>query len=418
MSASARIRRAHFRSPVSRSVVLLQDRRLASDLKIVNSFQIDFHGSTGILVQSPSVTVCASMSSVPLLPEATDQLPCIALMLGDMTGIGPEISARLLAQGHLLDKARVVVVGDRRVLELGKRDAGVGFDIQTVSSIEAVDWGVPGVPLIDLANIDADAIGRGAVSAQSGRLTGETLAEAIKIALRGEVDAITFAPLNKAALQAGGWKFPDEHQMFAHLTGHRGRVSEMNVLDNLWMSRVTSHVSLRQALDQIDHTRILETIQLADRTMRSAGFAKPRLAVAALNPHAGESGLFGREEIEIIRPAVAAAVASGIDCSGPFPADTVYVKAFANDFDGVVAMYHDQGQIATKLRGFNRAVTVTAGLPTIFTTPAHGTAFDIVGTGTASTGALENAIRLAAKLAARGQRDPGITTPRKKSVSS
>jgi 4-hydroxythreonine-4-phosphate dehydrogenase len=329
-------------------------------------------------------------------------LPRIALMLGDMTGIGPEISARLLAQGHLRDIARIIVVGDRRVLQLGMRDAGAAFDVHAVTSVEAVDWEAAGVPLIDLANIDVEAIGRGSVTAQSGRLTGETLAEAIKMALRGEVEAITFAPLNKAALYAGGWKFPDEHKMFAHLTGHQGHFSEMNVIDNL--SRVTSHVSLRQALDQINHASILETIQLADRTMRRAGFAKPRLAVAALNPHAGESGLFGREEIEIIRPAVAEAAASGIVCSGPFPADTVYLKAFANDFDGVVAMYHDQGQIATKLRGFNRGVTVTAGLQTIFTTPAHGTAFDIVGRGTASAGALESAIRLAAKLAARGGR--------------
>jgi 4-hydroxythreonine-4-phosphate dehydrogenase len=341
------------------------------------------------------------------LPQAsTQQLPRIALMLGDMTGIGPEISARLLGQGHLRDLARVIVVGDRRVLELGMRDADAAFQVQPVTSVEAVDWEAAGVPFIDLANIDAEAIGRGAVSAQSGRLTGETLAEAIKMALRNEVEAITFAPLNKAALYAGGWKFPDEHKMFAHLTGHKGHFSEMNVLDNLWMSRVTSHVSLRQALDQINHARILETIQLADRTMRSVGFAQPRLAVAALNPHAGENGLFGREEIEVIRPAVVEAAASGIVCSGPFPADTVYLKAFANDFDGVVAMYHDQGQIATKLRGFNRGVTVTAGLQTIFTTPAHGTAFDIVGKGTASTGALASAVRLAAKLAVRGVAAP------------
>jgi 4-hydroxythreonine-4-phosphate dehydrogenase len=334
-------------------------------------------------------------------------VPHIALMLGDMTGIGPEISARLLAQGQLRDVAHIIVVGDRRVLELGMRDAGAAFDVQTVTSPAEVDWEAGTVPLIDLANIDAEAMGRGVVSAQSGRLTGETLAAAIKMALRGEVEAITFAPLNKAALYAGGWKFPDEHKMFAHLTGHRGHFSEMNVLDNLWMSRVTSHVSLRQALDQINHVSIVDTIKLADRTMRNAGFAKPRLAVAALNPHAGESGLFGREEIEVIRPAVTEAAASGIDCSGPFPADTVYLKAFASEFDGVVAMYHDQGQIATKLHGFNRGVTVTAGLQIIFTTPAHGTAFDIVGKGLASTGALENAVRLAAKLAggpANGQR--------------
>ena len=208
-----------------------------------------------------------------------------------------------------------------------------------------------------------------------------------------------FAPLNKAALHAGGWRFNDEHQMFAHLTRHDGYFGEMNVLDNLWMSRATSHVSLRTALEQLTSARIDAALSLADATMRSAGFATPRIAVAALNPHAGEGGLFGREEIEIIAPAVAEAAKRGIACKGPYPADTVFLKAFGGEFDGVLTMYHDQGQIATKLKGFNRGVTVTGGLQAVFTTPAHGTAFDIVGKGIATTGAREQAIRLCARLA-------------------
>ena len=188
--------------------------------------------------------------------------------------------------------------------------------------------------------------------------------------------------------------------MFAHLTRHQGFFGEMNVLDDLWMSRVTSHVSLRAALDQITPARIDAALSLADATMRGAGIATPRIAVAALNPHAGEGGLFGREEIEIIAPAVAQAAKRGIACRGPYPADTVFLKAFGGEFDGVLTMYHDQGQIATKLRGFNRGVTVTGGLSTVFTTPAHGTAFDIVGKGIATTGALEQAIRLCSRLAA------------------
>jgi 4-hydroxythreonine-4-phosphate dehydrogenase len=191
--------------------------------------------------------------------------------------------------------------------------------------------------------------------------------------------------------------------MFAHLLGHRGYFSEMNVLENQWMARVTSHVSLRQALDQITGPAICDAIRLTDATMRKAGIERPRIAVAALNPHGGEGGLFGREEIEIIRPAVDEMAAEGIGCEGPFPADTVYLKAFAGAYDGVVAMYHDQGQIATKLKGFNRGVTVTAGLDTIFTTPAHGTAFEIAGKGIADTGAFESAIRLAARLAGAKQ---------------
>lgn len=312
-------------------------------------------------------------------------IPTLGLMLGDATGIGPEQCARVLADRRLADVANLVVIGDARVLEMGARDAGV----QLPGDIE----------MIDLGNLDPSSIQRGAISADSGRLTGETLRHAIDLALEGKLDGVTFAPLNKAALHAGGWKFNDEHQMFAHLTKHQGFFGEMNVLDNLWMSRVTSHVALRTAIDQITPQRIDEALTLADRTMRGAGFATPRIAVCALNPHCGENGLFGREEIDLIAPAVAKAAARGIACKGPYPSDTVFLKAFNGDFDGVLSMYHDQGQIATKLKGFNRGVTVTAGLGTVFTTPAHGTAFDIVGQGKATTGALEQAVRLGARLA-------------------
>ncbi len=320
-------------------------------------------------------------------------------MLGDWTGIGPEQCARVLADGRLAAVARLLVIGDARVLEQGARDAGVSLRWRTCAAPEDVDWARDDVPMIDLANLDPASIQRGELSPESGRITGETLAAMIELALAGRIDGITFAPLNKAALNAGGWRFRDEHQMFASLTRHAGAFSEMNVLDGLWMSRVTSHVALRTALDEITGERIEQAIELADATMRSAGIATPRIAVAALNPHGGENGLFGREEIDVIAPAVARSAARGIACRGPFPADTVFLKAFAGDYDGVLTMYHDQGQIATKLKGFNRGVTVTAGLRTVFTTPAHGTAFDIVGQGRATTGALEQAVRLAARLA-------------------
>jgi 4-hydroxythreonine-4-phosphate dehydrogenase len=326
-------------------------------------------------------------------------LPTIALVPGDCTGIGPEQTARILADGNLADVANLVVVGDARVLEMGMSHAGVHLDIERVVSPGKASFRRGVVPLVDLANTDPSLFPLGKASAESGRLTGETLSRAIDFAKAGEVDAITFAPLNKRAMFDGGWKFPDEHKMFAHLLGHQGYFSEMNVLDGQWMSRVTGHQSLREALDGIHPESITDAIKLADRMMRKAGVAAPRIAVAALNPHAGEGGLFGRDEIEMIRPTVEAAAKTGIACTGPYPADTVYIRAFAGEFDSVVAMYHDQGQIATKLRGFNRGVTVTAGLDTVFTTPSHGTAFDIVGKGVAKTGAIESAVRLAAQLA-------------------
>ncbi len=328
------------------------------------------------------------------------ELPVLGLMLGDYTGIGPEQSARILADRRTADAARLLVIGDRRVLEQGARDAGVQLAIRVYQSPGQVDWSSRDVPMIDLGNLDPKAFTRGAVSAESGRISGETLKVMIGMALEGRIDGIVFAPLNKAALHAGGWKYPDEHRMFADLTKHQGFFGEMNVLDDKWMSRVTSHESLRTALDRITPQRIDDALTLADATMRGAGFARPRIAVAALNPHGGENGLFGREEIDIIAPAVAKAAARGIACKGPYPADTVFIKGFGDEFDGVLTMYHDQGQIATKLKGFNRGVTVCAGLKTVFATPAHGTAFDIVGKGVATTGAFENAIRLGARLAA------------------
>jgi 4-hydroxythreonine-4-phosphate dehydrogenase len=191
--------------------------------------------------------------------------------------------------------------------------------------------------------------------------------------------------------------------MFAHLLGHTGMFSEMNVLEGHWMTRVTSHVSLRQALDQVNFDSICRALTLADATLKKAGIEHPRIAVAALNPHAGEGGLFGTEEIEIIRPAVERMQKEGIDCKGPFPSDTIYLKAFAGEYDSVLAMYHDQGQIATKLKGFNKGVTITAGLDIVFTTPAHGTAFDIAGKGVANIGAYEAAIGLAARMAANAK---------------
>jgi len=335
---------------------------------------------------------------------SNDALPVLGLMPGDPTGIGPEQCARILSDGRLRDVARLVVIGDRRVLAMGERDAGVTLRCRTYPSPRAIEWTHDEIPIVDLANCDPAGLQRSAVSPESGRIVGETLAAMVRLALDGELDGITFAPLNKAALHAGGWRFNDEHQLFANLTGHQGHFSEMNVLDGLWMSRVTSHVSLRTALDQITGARIEQSLALAHATMRGAGYDTPRIAVAALNPHGGENGLFGREEIDVIAPAVARGAARGIACRGPFPADTVFLKALAGEFDGVLTMYHDQGQIATKLKGFNRGVTITAGLKTVFTTPAHGTAFDIVGQGKASTGALEQAVRLAARLATSRKR--------------
>jgi len=326
--------------------------------------------------------------------------PLIGLMLGDMTGIGPEICAKVLASGAVNDLARVIVIGDARVLELGIRDAGVKLGYRTCASVEEARWPAESVPLVDLRNIDPDRIKRGEVSDESGRLTGETLKHMIELAGASRLDAICFAPLNKMALHRGGWKFHDEHQMFANLTGHEGFYGEMNVIPQFSTFRVTSHVALREAVNLVTPERVTGAILLADANLRAMGHEHPRIGVAALNPHNGENGLFGDEEIRIIRPAVDKLRGQGIGCTGPISSDTIFVRTLKGEFDGVVMMYHDQGQIATKLIGFNKGVTVTAGMKTVFTTPAHGTAFDIVGQGRADPGSLQYALTLAAKLAA------------------
>ena len=326
--------------------------------------------------------------------------PVIGLMLGDATGIGPEISAKLLASSAAHELANVVVIGDKRVLDLGIRNAGVKLPYSVVPSMDAIRWPAEKLPVVDLGNVDPAKFPQGVSSAESGKLTGDTLKHMIDLALAGKLDGICFAPLNKGAMHQGGWKFNDEHQMFAKLTDHSGFFGEMNVIKEFSTFRVTSHVALREAVNLVTPERITSAIKLADDTLRSTGIAKPRIGVAALNPHNGENGLFGDEEIRIIRPTVEKVRGTGVDCTGPISSDVIFLKATKGEFDGVVMMYHDQGQIATKLLGFSKGVTVTAGLKTVFTTPAHGTAYDIVGQGKANVGAMEHAFTIAARMAA------------------
>ena len=334
------------------------------------------------------------------MSASTETRPVVGLMLGDVTGIGAEIAAKMLATQDVKRLARTVLIGDARHLALGCRESGAEVPAYAVASLEAVDWARGGFPLLDLGNLDPARFPRAQVSAQAGRVAGETLKAMTELALAGKLDAVCFAPLNKAALHRGGWNYHDEHQMFADWTQHRGYYSEMNVIPEFATFRVTSHVSLREALELVTPERIEGAIRLAHRTMQATGLATPRIGVAALNPHGGEGGLFGHEEIRIIGPTVERVRAGGIDCAGPLPSDTIFLRARAGHFDAVVIMYHDQGQIATKLLGFQKGVTVSAGMKAVYTTPAHGTAFDIVGKCRADPGAMTAAFRMAAKLGA------------------
>ena len=227
------------------------------------------------------------------------------------------------------------------------------------------------------------------------------LARCAALASAGEADAIVFAPLNKQALKLGGLTHPDEQHLFAELLDARGYTVELNVIDRLWTSRVTSHIPLKDVAQTITAERVTDAVRVIDRGLKQGGLARPRIGVAGLNPHAGEGGTLGREEIEVIGPGIEQAKAEGVDARGPFPADTIFVAAQRGEFDAVVTMYHDQGQIAMKLMGFDRGVTVLGGLPVPITTCAHGTAYDIVGRNAANPGPLANAFALAIQMATR-----------------
>jgi 4-hydroxy-L-threonine phosphate dehydrogenase PdxA len=327
--------------------------------------------------------------------------PKLGIVLGEATGIGPEIVAKLCAADRLTPHCRPLLIGDARVLALGQRIAGVSFPFKMIREASEAAWDGP-IPLLDLANIDPAGLRLGEVNPASGKVTGETLIVAMGLLVSDAIDGLVFAPLNKEALQRGGHAFPSEDHLFAHYLGWTGYFTEVNVLENLWTSRVTSHIPLAKVAPSLSVEKVLQAVRLIDETLRRARVETPRIALAALNPHGGEGGLCGREEVEIIRPAVLQAREEGINALGPFPADTLFINAFRGDYDAVVTMYHDQGQIALKLKGFQFAVTVQGGLPYPIVTPAHGTAFDIVGRGIARTDATEQAVILCSRMAAKG----------------
>ena len=313
--------------------------------------------------------------------------PTIALFTGDPAGIGPELVGKLLAQTDAPRDANIRLIGARSVVEDGLRAAGASVDVAPLM----VDWPWR----------DASGFARGEVSQKNGEYMLAGLALGLQMCEHGEADAMCFAPLNKAALRAGGMQHADELHYFCEKLGFTGPSVEFNVLESLWTSRVTSHVPLKDVSALLTREGIAEGVELLTKGLKSSGIAAPRVAVCGLNPHNGDNGAFGREEIDVIVPGVELARARGFAADGPFPADTIFVRATRKDgqgYDGVLTMYHDQGQIAMKLMGFDRGVTVPGGLPIPIATPAHGTAYDIAGKGMANLGAMRNAFALACRM--------------------
>jgi 4-hydroxythreonine-4-phosphate dehydrogenase len=335
-------------------------------------------------------------------PAPDQTLPIIALAMGDPAGISPELAARLTALEEVRQAARLVVFGDRRMLEDGARVAGVMLEIEDGTPERMPASGRP--VFVDLANLDPRAVERGAATLAGGRFATENFRAALRLAAAGKADAVCFTPFNKKAMRLAYDGYDDEIRFVADVIGWTGPAREFNVLERLWNARVTSHVPHAAVAGAITREAVLAEIELTERTMREAGFERPRIAVAGLNPHAGDGGNFGREEIDAIEPAVRLAAQRGLAVDGPFPADTVFLRARRGDCDAVLTMYHDQGQIAMKLMGFDRGVTLLGGFPFPICTPAHGTAYDIAGKGVANIGASREALLLAARMAVRNRR--------------
>jgi 4-hydroxythreonine-4-phosphate dehydrogenase len=328
----------------------------------------------------------------------------LALVVGDPAGIGPELVAKLLGNRGNLDKASVLLVADRDEVEEGMRIAGRRFDY-SVTDKQPGRLADDGVVLWNVRGDSTAPFERAKATAHGGAYSLETLLKAIELTTRGVTEGVLFAPLNKSSMHQAGLRQEDESQWFADLLEVTGPHGELNVLDNLWTSRVTSHVALKDVAGLITRERVIEGIALAHSTLVNSGKVAPRIAVCGLNPHNGDGGSFGREEIDIIEPAIEEAKRLGYSAVGPFPADTIFLRA--KEFDAIVTMYHDQGQIAMKLLGFSRGVTVHGGLPIPITTPAHGTAFDIYGRGEANVGAMQAAFDLCVAMSAACRR--GLT---------
>lgn len=319
--------------------------------------------------------------------------PLFALSMGDPAGIGPEIAVKALERDFFREST--VVIGDYDVMKRAAQSLDIGIPLHSVTKCQE---SVPGkANVLDCPEVSPGFFETGKVQASCGRAAYGYIERAIREALNGDVDGVITNPINKESLHAAGINYPGHTEIFAEKTGCSS-YSMLFFLRNVGVAHVTTHCSLRIAIDLVCKERVVEHIRLLDRAMRQLGVTSPRIAVGGLNPHAGENGLFGDEEITRISPAIEAARNEGIDVFGPFPPDTVFMRAFRGEFDGVVAMVHDHGFVALKSMDFEHGVNITIGLPIIRTSVGHGTAFDISGRGVASPDSLLAAFDAALKL--------------------
>lgn len=337
---------------------------------------------------------------------ARDMLPILALTMGDPAGVGPEVIAKALQDRAVFGECRPVVIGDTGMLQQALDANGGGRQVRQVGDVADVGRLPERVDVLPVPGVDVRGVVAGELSAEAGRAAVAWVRRGAELALTGQIAGIVTAPVNKEAVTMAGVPFTGHTELLAEMAG--SRVAMMLATERLRVVHVSTHVSLREACDRVRRPRILETIRIAEQGCRRLGFQRPRLAVAGLNPHAGEHGLFGSEDAGEIVPSIADARAEGLDASGPWPPDTIFYEAAEGKFDCVVAMYHDQGHIAIKLTDFYGGVNITLGLPFIRTSVDHGTGFAIAGQGIANARSMRIAIRLAAQMAISAGNDERV----------
>lgn len=333
--------------------------------------------------------------------------PVVAVTMGDPAGVGPEICLLSLTNPVVTDAVRAILIGDAARLELARgalstsgRMSNVLPSPRVIAEPADAVFAPGSVELIDLQNVPP-SVAWGKLSAGAGRAAFEYLERAVRLARAGAVDAICTAPLNKAAWKMARVPYPGHTEALAHLS-RSTRYAMMLVNGTLRVVHVSTHVALRKALDLLTVDRVRDTVLLADEALKRYVVTDPRIALAGLNPHAGEGGLFGEEEATTLRPAIEQARHRGVNVVGPIPPDTVFAQAAAGEFDAAIALYHDQGHIAVKMLGLDTGVNVTIGLPFLRTSVDHGTAFDIAGRGIAREASMIAALRTAADFLAAG----------------
>jgi 4-hydroxythreonine-4-phosphate dehydrogenase len=323
-----------------------------------------------------------------------DKRPIIAITIGDPAGIGPEVVVKALSNKALYNMCRPLVIGESTTLRAAIELINKPLNIHAVDKVSDTSGKFGRIDILNMHNLDWAKVKVGQLSANCGRAAWEFMEKAVQLAVNHEVTAMVNAPINKEATMLAGYSGLGHLEYMAQATGTK-IYATMLATGNLRCVHLTTHYSLREACDQVKKDYILSRLKLTDESFRRWGFGKPIIGVAALNPHAGEGGMFGREEIDEIAPAVGEAIKLGIDARGPFPADSIFNRAIKGDFDVVLVMYHDQGHIPVKVYGFEKSVSVALGLPFLRTSVDHGTAFDIAGKGIANAESIEEAIKTA-----------------------